>query len=79
MKRESKDDVQICNLCSLAIETKKEQFCEFIHFENKNKIKSIAFYHIECFRNRMNGNPAFRSLQAQAKRILDAAESQITS
>ena len=60
-----------CSLCKMPIDL-KDEFCEFIHFKQKKEIKSIGFYHITCFRERMAGGQGVKELQAKANKILDA-------
>lgn len=74
--KSKKDEDIVCGICKLVIDLNKE-FCEFIHFDKKDSIKSIGFYHINCFRERMSGGNNLKALQEQAKRILDKAEMRI--
>lgn len=46
---------KICNICKLAIDTDKD-FAKFHHMKNDTEIRSKAYYHIECFRKRLNGD-----------------------
>ena len=55
-----------CMICKLAIETDKEQFVEVKHYEKKDVILSKGYYHIKCFRDRLNGGENLKRLQNEA-------------
>ena len=61
---------KICLICHTAIDTDKE-FCEFKHYKNKDEIKSKAYYHIQCFMNRLNGGNTQRVLANKTMELLD--------
>jgi len=46
---------KICMICHTAIDMDKE-FCTFEHHENKDVIKSKGWYHVNCFRDRLNSS-----------------------
>lgn len=46
---------KICLICKTAIDTDGE-YAEFKHFKKKKEIRSKAYYHIECFREKINGS-----------------------
>lgn len=46
---------KICLICKTAIDTDKE-YCEFKQYKKKNQIRSKAYYHVSCFRDRMVNN-----------------------
>jgi len=77
MKNKHKHEDIICNICKLVIDTSKE-FCEFIHYEKKSHIKSTAFYHVECFRDRMSGGQKLRELQSKADSIMELAKMRLS-
>jgi len=60
-----------CMICKLAIELEKEQFVEVKHYEKKDIILSKGYYHIKCFRDRLNGN---ENLQKEALRFIMGAK-----
>jgi hypothetical protein len=60
----------ICHICHLVINPDLE-YCEFIHYKENGGCKSHAFYHVNCFRERMNGGREVKKLQAKANLILD--------
>lgn len=62
-----------CKLCQIGIDESK-QFAEFIHYANKDKISSKAFYHVECFREKMLGSAKGAYLMARANKLLNKAE-----
>ncbi len=45
---------KICGICRTAIDTDKE-YCQFVQFKNKDIIQSKAYYHVNCFRDRLVG------------------------
>ena len=53
-------------ICKLGIELEKEQFVEVKHYEKKDIILSKGYYHIQCFRNRLNGGENLKKLQKEA-------------
>lgn len=61
---------KICLICHTAIDTDKE-FAEFKHHKNQNEVKSRAWYHIECFKNRMLGSQAQVAVAQKAMGILE--------
>ena len=69
----AKEKDLICNICQLVIDKNKE-YARLTHFNKKDSVKSEAHYHIQCFRDRMNGGAQLKDLQEQAKRILNMAE-----
>lgn len=60
----------ICFICQLGIDLDKE-FAEFIHYKKKGIKKSSAYYHVNCFREKLGGGRENRKLQAKANLILD--------
>lgn len=54
------------------------EFCEFKHMKNKNEILSKAYYHITCFRDKLNGGQNLRELQEKANKILDLAHMKVS-
>ena len=61
---------KICLICHLAIDTSKE-FCEFKHYKDKDNIRTKAFYHVNCFRDRMSGAPIQKALAEKTMAILN--------
>lgn len=61
-----------CKLCQLGIDDSK-QFAEFIHYVNKDKIQSKAYYHVDCFREKMLGSAKGQYLMAKANKLMDKA------
>jgi hypothetical protein len=68
-----KDNIMICNICKFGIDTSK-QYAEFIHWANKDKQQSKAFYHVDCYRERMLGSAKGQYLMARANKLLNKAE-----
>jgi hypothetical protein len=60
-----------CNICRLAIEVDNEEYIEVKQYEKKDKLKSTGFYHIKCFRDRLNGTQVQNAVQMKALDILD--------
>jgi hypothetical protein len=61
---------KICSICKITIDVDKE-YCEFKHYINRENIKSKAYYHVECFRNRLNNSYATNQVQLKAMDILN--------
>jgi len=63
-----------CMICKLAIEIDKEQFVEVKHYEKKDVILSKGYYHIQCFRDRLNGGQNLKMLQSEALGFIKGAK-----
>lgn len=74
-EKEEKED-KVCNICKLVIDESKE-FARFTHFKNKKEVLSEAYYHINCFRERMLGSAENRKIQKDAKQIIDFAKQRL--
>ena len=61
---------KICLICHTAIDTDNE-FCEFKHYKDRDNIKSKAWYHVECFRNRMNGANVQQALASRTMAMME--------
>ncbi|MFA6074076.1 MAG: hypothetical protein WC758_08215 [Candidatus Woesearchaeota archaeon] len=61
---------KICLICHTAIDLEKE-YCEFKHYSKRDSIKSKAYYHVECFRNRMNGSEIQRALAIKTNQMIE--------
>lgn len=73
MTEQKKDNWFItCSLCHLSIDT-NEEFAEFIHYKKRGETKSSAFYHVKCFRDKINVSLKANEELSKASRILDKA------
>lgn len=61
---------KICLICHTAIDMDKE-YCEFKHYEKQDIIKSKAWYHVECFRNKLSNSQANNIVQMKALELMD--------
>lgn len=61
-----------CNLCHLSIDT-DEEFAEFTHYHKRGEKRSSAFYHVKCFRDRINVSEKANKELSKASSILDKA------
>ena len=61
-------------ICKLGIELKKEQFVEVKHYEKKDIILSKGYYHIKCYRDRLNGSEKMNKLQSEALGFIKGAK-----
>jgi len=61
---------KICLICHTAIDTSKE-FCSFRHHKNISEIKSKAYYHVNCFANRLGGGNSQIVLANKAMELLN--------
>jgi len=68
---------KICNICKTAIDTNKP-FCKFTHYKKTDDISSKAYYHVECFKERLTGSMKLNALQNKASQILNKAEGLIS-
>ena len=65
-----KEKPKICGICHTEIDTKKE-YCEFRHYSKKDKIKSVSYYHVVCYRERLSGSHVQAMVANRAMEILD--------
>lgn len=72
MKKSINKEVKFCNICKLGIDETKE-FARFTHFHNKDKIFTEAYYHINCYRERLTGAKKAQELQKRAEGMLNFA------
>lgn len=72
MTTEKKDWFVTCNLCHLSIDT-DEEFTEFVHYHKRGEKKSSAFYHVKCFRDRINVSEKANKELDKASSILNKA------
>lgn len=61
---------KICGICHTSIDDSKE-YCEFIHLEKKDKVKSKGYYHVKCFRDRIKGTELQNAVAGKAMEILE--------
>ena len=66
-----------CMICKLGIELEKEQFVEVKHYEKKDVILSKGYYHIKCFRDRLNGTDKMNKLQSAAMSFINGAKKKV--
>lgn len=77
MEMKEKNDIIYCGLCNKNINL-EDEFAEFIHYRKKKDIISTVFYHVYCFRKRLQGDYEIEALKSQAKRILNMAEERLS-
>ena len=65
---------KICLICHTAIDVDNE-FCKFEHYYNKDNIRSKAWYHVNCFRDKMIGNQQQIVLAKQAQEMINKVNS----
>lgn len=78
MNKNKKDKVveKVCLICDSVIDTKKE-FCEFKHYRQECRIRSRSYYHVNCFRRRLNGSSDQELLFSKARELLNKVEARI--
>lgn len=64
---------KICLICHTAIDIDNE-YCEFKHYKKKDTIKSKAYYHINCFAERLRGPANANKLMEQTLGLLKKAK-----
>lgn len=67
-KAKSKD--KICGICHLVIDDSK-QYAQFTHYINKDKILDTAYYHINCYQDKLTGANGLTKIQAMAAQVLN--------
>lgn len=68
--KSKENKVKICNICLTPIDETKE-YCKFQHLAKKDKVKSEAEYHVNCFREKLSGANALKQVQSRAMNVLD--------
>lgn len=61
---------KICSICKTGIDVDKE-YCEFKHYNKRDDIKSKAYYHVTCFRDRLTNSMTNNQVQIKALDILN--------
>ena len=65
-----------CLICHTAIDTSKE-FCIFKHHKNDKEIKSKAYYHVNCFSDKISGLNTQKKLANSAMEIVNKLNGKI--
>ena len=65
-----KTQIKTCGICKLPINEKKE-YCEFIQYKKLNDILSRAYYHVNCFKDRLHGSKEQKEALEKSMRVLD--------
>ena len=68
---------KICFICKSTISVDKEEYVEVKHFEKKDIIKSKGYYHIKCFRDRINNANRMNLLQKEAFDFIKKAKKKV--
>jgi hypothetical protein len=66
-----------CMICKLPIIVDEEQYVEVKHYEKKGKLLSNGFYHIKCFRDRINGSDSQKALVMKTMQLLNRVEGMV--
>lgn len=66
------DNIMVCGICKCKINLDMP-FAEFIHYRKKKEIISAAFYHVDCFRQKLTGAMDITELKEKANQILEMA------
>jgi len=66
-----------CMICKLGIEIDKEQFVKVGHYKKKDVILSKGYYHIKCYRDRLNGSEKMNKLQSTALSFINGAKKKV--
>jgi len=66
-----------CMICKLGIEIEEEQFVEVKHYKKKDIILSKGYYHIKCFRDRLNGSDKLNKIQSAAMSFINGARKKV--
>lgn len=80
--KEKKEDMKkngwflTCGICHLSIDT-EEPFAEFIHYNKHHDVKSSAFYHVDCFKDKINVSLKANKELDKASRLLSNLKSKI--
>jgi len=64
-------------ICKLGIEIEEEQFVEVKHYKKKDIILSKGYYHIKCFRDRLNGSDKLNKIQSAAMSFINGARKKL--
>jgi len=65
---------KICFICKMTIDLDKEEFVEVKHYEKKDIIKSKGYYHLKCFRDRLNNAGSMGKIHREALDFIKKAK-----
>jgi hypothetical protein len=68
---------KICFICKMTINMDKEEFVEVKYYEKRDKIKSKGYYHLKCFRDRLNNAQGMNRLQREALDFVRKAKKKV--
>lgn len=63
-----------CMICKLGIEIPGQQYVKVEHNSESDELLSKGFYHIDCFRRRLNGSEKQEQLQKEAFSFIRGAK-----
>lgn len=66
-----------CMICKTTIMIGKEEFVEVKHYSDKEEILSKGYYHIKCYRERLNGTQEIKKLQKAALSFIKGASKKV--
>lgn len=59
-----------CMICKTGIDMENE-FVEVKHYEKKDAVLSKGYYHVKCFRERLDGSSTLKAVQLKAMEVLE--------
>lgn len=67
-----------CMICKTPIEVEEQEYVEVKHYKKKDKLLSNGFYHINCFRDRINSSDSQKMMTMKAMNFLTKVEKMVT-
>ena len=67
---------KICLICHTAIDTEKP-FCKFETYQKKDVLQTKAWYHVNCFRERLSGGNIQKALAQQTMQLINKVNARI--
>lgn len=58
-------------ICKMTIQIDDEEYVKVQHYKKGEELLSKGWYHIKCYRERLNGNPYQNALQLKTLGILN--------
>lgn len=67
-----------CMICKMSIVVEEQEYVEVKHYKKKDKLLSSGYYHIDCFRDRINSADSQKMMTVKAMNFLNKVERMVT-
>jgi len=66
-----------CMICKTTIFIGNEEFVKVKHYSEKEEVLSKGYYHIKCYKDRLNGTQQIKKLQEATLNLIKGASKKI--